>query len=167
MKKHFLILLAAVLLVAVSVPNAFAYFYTYTRGSRELVVSLKDSTDLDETVIVTQKNLSIKADAGSDPVYVRVKVFASEDLEVGSVTSGWEKKADGYYYYQNPIDGDPETSYEDTASIQISVSLKETEGTEYADSYNVVVIYETTPLLTDPDGAAYADWNNATVGGQG
>ena len=166
LRKNTVWILSLILLLLISVPAALSYFYTYTNATGTIPVHLEDGTTITEDVPNTQKQITITADEDSDPVFVRVKVFASDVIETGSSTEGWELRNDGCYYYSDPIDGKEGNDIDGSAYLEISVSLSEGADPEtLAESYNVIVIYEATPALIDDSGALYADWNNVIDGG--
>ena len=66
----------------------------------------------------------------------------------------WTPGADGYYYYSDIVKGG-----ESAGVLDIGISFPEkTEITEET-RFDVVVIYESTPVLYQADGSAYADWS--------
>lgn len=92
----------------------------------------------------------------SEPVYIRVKAFCGSEYSlVFSDESGkWTPGEDGYYYYSDIVNGGGTTD-------ELLVKIENVpEDVTDADSFNVVVVYESTPVLYREDGTPYADWNS-------
>ena len=69
-------------------------------------------------------------------------------------TSGkWTPGSDGYYYYSDIVNGG-----EATGGLDIKIG-NVPESVEDGSSFNIVVVYETTPVRYDENGKPYADWN--------
>lgn len=186
------------LLLTASVPNALAYFTTYVTAKGEKEVVLKDRTTIDEPEFSNfMKTVKITADADSEPVFVRARAYKPEDVGILYVDGSgkWSYKDDGWCYYADPISkgasaeefnikiGTLKQNESPMDQTGLSVIGKEpADGTIYnipgtgkdGDNFNVVVVYEYTPVLYDDDGVAYADWtkkvepmNGNTSGGNG
>ena len=158
-KKTIGLLVVSLLLVAcVGVGSALAYFTTYTeaKGGVELSLGFAD-TEIDETVEKGMKIVSIKNAEDAAECYVRVKVIVSEqykDLVKYSEPENagkWTPGVDGYYYYSDIVAPNGVTS-------ELVVLLSDVSNFA-TDDFNVIVIQESTPVLYDENGEAYADWN--------
>ena len=163
-KLIFFICLAFVLLV--SVPSVFAYFSTFTetKGSKKIVI--QNSTYLTEEVDSWTKRITIKADSGSDPVYVRAKVFKPDEISVVISGDGWSDGDDGYYYYGQAIDGKDGGNFNNETSV-LNVLIEKDKlpvGVKEGDNFHIIVVYEAKPYVAgnsnDPDF-----WSNNTEGG--
>ena len=152
-KKNKLIVFASLALVLfISIPSIFSYFstFTITKGVRNVVI--QDGTYITEEVNSWTKKVTIKADPNSDAVYVRVKVFAPEDIQklLEITGEGWNPK-DGYYEYSEPIDGKDETDYKDaTTELDIKINNEKLpKDTQEGDEFHIVVVYESSPVSGD------------------
>ena len=178
MKKRYMIFgcAAAVVIASTSIGGAWSYFTTYAEASGGRTVSLGDVTDIEEpSVDRSTKTITISNTENSQPVYVRVAVYAGDEYKSALAYRGqddsWtvEEDADGYLYYKDPVAGGTSTK-----SLYISMDkiyeklLKETED------FNVIVVYESTPVVYDqngdPVGYENVDWtqtvDTGTAGGE-
>ena len=160
------ILFSMILLLMVSVPSTLAYF----TDAKEFEVkhSLKISIGSSITDDVVQdhiKSVTISADDDSDPIFVRVRVFAPNSVTITfdkEMNPGWEEHGD-YYEYTKPLDG--KASTEDIAqSVTVHIGVEFASDDE-ADTHNVIVIYEAVVAKYE-NGAWVADWNTAEGGGE-
>lgn len=159
MKKKMSYVIAALALTAVmtaGIGKAWAYFTTYAQAEGGYPIHLGERTDITEDFSDWTKHVAITSDPESAPVYIRVKAFSGSlyELEYASeVTGDWTLGADGYYYYNKILKGG-----ETTSRLNVMISGIPADA-EDGDKFNVVVIYESTPVLYDSAGAEYADWN--------
>lgn len=157
MKKNTMILaaLAVALTLTAGIGSAWAYFTTYAEARGGYTLDLGDKTTVSENFSDWTKHVSIASDADSEPVYIRVKAFSSSEynLVYSDTTGKWTPGEDGYYYYSDIVKGGEST---DILDIKIE---NVPEGMEDANSFNVVVIYESTPVRYREDGTPYADWS--------
>ena len=185
MKKRniFLAVLSAGLILTASIGSAWAYFTTYVEAEGGYTISLGDETTVEEDFSAWMKSLVITSTEDSEPVYVRAKAFSGDaypltysdgkafnkedpkdnhhDDGVWSDKNGsWMPNADGYYYYSKIIYGGGKTN-----ELQVKIETVPSEVTE--KEFNVVVIYETTPVQYKEDGKAFRpdeiDWDNAKL----
>lgn len=166
MKKKNVLLaaLAVSLTLSAGAGSAWAYFTTYANASGGYTLSLGDKTTVSENFSSWTKHVVITSQADSKPVYVRAKAFCGSDYElVYSGSDKWSPNSDGYYYYSDILNGGDST---DALDVKIENIPEEVKN---GDSFNVVVIYETTPVRYHEDGTPYADWtaelNTGTVEG--
>lgn len=155
MKKRNLILavLALVLAVTVSVPSALAYFTTYVRAAGTKPVHLAEETRLKEPKPVDwTKHLTVTAQDGSEPVFVRARAFAPDGLTLTYSGENWTQNGD-FWYYGPSIKGG-----ESAAELLIKIDNIPQDVKE-DENFNVVVVYECTPVLYDAQGNETADWN--------
>ena len=130
-KKSLCLAAAALTLTAgISAGTAMAYFTTYAEASGN----------------VTVKN------TGDFACFVRVKALAGEKYQDGlqySDSDGkWTPGEEGYYYYSEPV-----APGESSSVLDIKIDSKDTE-----DSFNVVVVQESTKVLYNEKNEPYADW---------
>ncbi len=160
-KQIFLGFLAAGLVLASSVGSAWAYFTTYVEARGGEVISLGDETVVKEKFSEWTKEIRITSDADSEPVYVRAKAFCSaydfEYIDPSENKDKWAPGADDYYYYSEILKGGSETT-------ELLVHIKDVPGDEVDQKdFNMVVIYETTPVQYGENGeplpASEIDWS--------
>mgnify|MGYP001086047891 FL=1 len=158
MKKKWMIFsLALALLGASSVGTAYAYFTTNARADGEYGIELGNDTDI--TVDDLTKSIAVRNNENSQAVFVRVKLFYPD--EGGSPVSqvfvegedGWEvpARADGFYYYTPIVEPG-----ESTTTLRASIQVK---GDFEADSFNVIVVAESAPVIYDENGQVVPDPN--------
>ena len=172
-----LVLLSIVLITVVSVPNALAYFYTYAQTEGKVKIKLADDSEIKEDVKNQTKFITINAVEGSDPVFVRVAYFTTDEVDKKNTVNpnGWVEDGD-YYYYGDPIDGKNDTALAD-ATKKLDIHIKYPAEASNTESFNVVVVHEMTPAIfseTEPTakykyqdseagGWWYADWSNTVA----
>lgn len=168
MKKKNIILaaLAVSLTVSAGVGTAWSYFTTYAEASGGYTLNLGDKTTVEEEFSSWTKHVAITSREDSEPVYVRARAFCGSDYQlVYSGSAKWSPNSDGYYYYSDILNGGEQTEVLD---IKIE-NIPADEDLKDGDNFNVVVIYETTPVRYRADGTPYADWtatlNTGTVEG--
>jgi hypothetical protein len=159
MKRRTLILTIAafVLIFGMSIGSAMAYFTTYVTAQGGKTIHLGSTTEVSEPQISDwTKHVVVTSDEGSQPVYVRAKAFAGSqyNLVYSSADGSWAPNDDGYYYYNNILNGGESTS-------ELLVRIENVP--EDTDDFNVVVVYESTPVLYDTAGNPYADWSQSVI----
>lgn len=163
MKKRtfFLAAIAMALILTAAADSAWAYFTTYAEARGGYTISLGDETTVEEGFSAWTKHVTIANSSDSEPVYIRVKAFCGSAYSlVYSDTDGkWSPGEDDYYYYSDIVPGGESTS-------ELQVKIEDVpEDVEDADSFNVAVVYETTPVQYHEDGTPYADWTLAVDSG--
>ena len=148
---------AAELICISSVGDANAYFTTYVIAKGGY--SWRHSESLNDDVKEWDKYVSVTSKEGSIPVYVRVKGFAGSKYTLTYLGDGWTNNiSDGYYYYNEALEGGKTTS-----SLRVAIS-DIPSSPEDGENFNVVVIYETIPIQYDDDGNMVepikADWGD-------
>lgn len=164
-RRYFLVVLALATIMTAGIGRAWAYFTTYAQAYGGKTIHLGDETEITESFSAETKHIQIASEAGSEPVYIRVKAFAGKDYTengvidhtpVGSGEDWTEQKADGFYYYVKPVEGGSSTSV-------LELKIPDLKGRENKDPLNVIVIYESTPVRYDengdPVGYDGVDWN--------
>jgi hypothetical protein len=143
------------LVLSTSIGKTWAYFTTYALAQGGYTIELGDRTELRESFSAWTKHVTIHSDEDSQPVYVRVRAFCGSayDLIYSDSSGKWSPNADGYYYYSSILSGG-----QDTDALDIRIDNVPTDLTE-PEEFHVVVIYETTPVCYDQDGAPYGDWD--------
>lgn len=153
--NRILMLLAAVMvLMTAGIGSAWAYFTTYASAKGGYTIQLGDQTQIQEDFSDWTKHVSITSQEDSQAVYVRVKAFCGSayELTYSDGTGTWNPGDDGYYYYSETLKGGETTPVLDVHIGNIP------EG-EAPESFNVAVVYETTPVQYEKDGTPYADWS--------
>lgn len=123
-----------------------------------------NGTEMWEEFSAWTKHVTVVNDQNNQPVYVRIKAFSGSMYQLtflddtgfwtpGSQKVGDKWVSDGFYYY-NKILYPGQTTEECLIRIE-NVPADVVDG----DGFNVVVIYETTPVQYDEDGNPYADWS--------
>lgn len=150
--------LSAALVLSSNVGITNSYFTTYADAKGSVAVDLSEKTtiteevDSDLTKHVTITNVSDSTIA----VYVRAKAFGPDSYQLSyTLSDGWSAGNDGYYYYATPLEPGQSTT-------ELLVAIEGVPGygeAEDGDNFNVVVVYETTPVRINDDGTQYADWS--------
>ncbi|MGN0399715.1 MAG: hypothetical protein ACI4EO_06270 [Blautia sp.] len=151
---------ALTLTAGLTAGSAMAYFTTYATADGGQEISLGLTTTVpEETVSDWTKHIVIKNTGDSD-CYVRVKIFAGgkyeEGITVSDASGKWTPGTDGYYYYSDIL-----APGESTEELIVKI-----DNMDSAQSFNVIVIQECTPVLYDESGNPYADWNVITNSGE-
>lgn len=163
--KHKNILLAAVacmLILSAGAGSAWAYFTTYTQASGGYQIRLGSRSTAEEEVGDWTKHVTVSNDGASNqPVYIRAKAFSGSRYELTYSSAGnkWNPGEDDYYYYSDIVEPGAAT---EALDIRIHGVPGEVKG---GDSFNVVVVYESTPVCYQEDGTPYADWNQILENG--
>ncbi len=142
---------AVVLVTTSAVGMASAYFTTYTGAAGGRILHIGSGPDIEENFSGWTKTVIISNSADSGPVYVRARGFAGSEYSLVYLdeTGGWTAGEDGFYYYNSILNAG-----EITTALQVGISgIPEGE-----ESFNVAVVYETTPVQYRADGTPYADW---------
>ncbi len=163
MKKRTLLLLAlaVIMVTSVSVPQAAAYFTTYTEAQGGYQVTIEPAT-VEERFYNWTKHVSVTNAEDGQPVYVRARAFAGSQFHLQYSGDGWSYNPDdGYYYYADPL-GPGESANELLVHID-NIPLDPGDN----DSFNVIVVYEYTHVKYDSEDNPYADWSSAEKGGNG
>lgn len=157
MKKRSVLFAVAVvaLILASNLPLAWGYFSTYTEASgRVQIQGRRIDTEIEEPdVSEWTKHVRITNSEDGSPVYIRAKAFCGSEYELVYDGQGhWSQGADGCYYYDGILEAGGKTP-----ELLVKINNppeKPVDGQEF----NVVVIYESTPVRYDANGRPYADW---------
>lgn len=156
--KHIAIavaLLVVVIALATGVGKTLAYFTTYAEAKGSIEITMGDKTQIEEEFDTWTKHVAIKNESEpSQPVFVRVKAFAGSGFElIYKGDSKWTPGGDGYYYYTPVLNAGDTTTVLDVKIENIP------KNPDAGENFNVVVIYETTPVYYDEAGNPKANWN--------
>ena len=170
MKKKILIVLMAVALLSAAtagIGKAYAYFTANTMAAGNKQISLGDKTTIEEEYESWVKKVRIKnSEDSSQAVYVRAMAYVGAEYTLN--ISGWSGSDGtgsgdgdyGYFYYSDPVE--PGKPTETPLEVRIIGANGEKLDPK---SFNVVIVYETTPAVqdgTDANGNVQylpADWS--------
>lgn len=160
-RRHFrnilLISFAVIFAAAAGIGEAWAYFTTYAEARGGTIIHLGYETEIEESFDFENwvKTVVIHSKDGSQPVYIRAQAFSGSEYKLGySSTNGtWYDGGDGYWYYDKIVYGGEKTEPLEVAILNIP------QDPENKYEFNVVVIYESTPVRYDEKGNPYPDWN--------
>jgi predicted ribosomally synthesized peptide with SipW-like signal peptide len=154
-KRHVLLaVLAAVMVLSIGVGSAVAYFTASAEAEGAIPIKLKTTTTIEEPDLFRWiKHLVITNDEKSEPVFVRAKGFSGSAYPLTYSGEGWTEGEDGWYEYEEilPAGGS-------TKELLVGIGNIPEDAVE-GQSFNVTVVYESTPVQYDSDGTAFADWS--------
>lgn len=164
MKKRYypavLSLCTAVMIAGAGIGKTWAYFTTYTEAAGGYTLKLGDRTEIKEDFSDWTKHVVITNEEGSNPVYIRVKAFCASPYTIEYSGEGWSLAADGYYYYEKAVSGAAGQNMTAPLDLKIGGIPSDPEAME---RFNVIVIYESTPVRYHEDGTPYTvyetDWS--------
>lgn len=153
-KNILLAMTACMLILSAGAGSAWAYFTTYTEARGGYVLRLGSQSTVTETLDSWTKHVTVTNDASSGPVFVRAKALAGSQYELAYQSAGgkWTAGEDGFYYYSDILEAGGSAEVLDIKINNVPADAKD------GDSFNVVVVYESTPVIYT-DGKASADWN--------
>lgn len=150
--KTILAAMAVVLPLSAGIGSAFSYFTANAGSQGRLEVEIgPPDTEITERFGDWTKHVTV-TNVGEVPVYVRVQAFSGSRYPLEYITNdSWT--ADGSYYVYNeilPPGGE---------TVQLDIKISGVEETD-KDNFNVIVVYERTPVQYNENGEAKApDWN--------
>ena len=167
-KKPVILTAAALALTgAVSVGSALAYFtiYTTASGGVQMDMGFTDTT-IDEEIEGGTKVITIR-NTGDYDCYVRVQIFADSVIDYDALMAntdgtGWSLDGDGYWYYE-PVLG----AGASTEQLVIDYADLLPDDFQEGQEVNIIVVYESTPVIYDSEGNTDADWTNKITGTTG
>ena len=165
-RKLVLTFLVFALIICSSIQPAIAYFTTFTYAKGGHPIYLRDTTKIEEQFSQQTKHVKISSDTKSEPVWVRVKVFyAYQGIEKITITgvdnpSKWQEgdtDENGYVYYNYT---DPLPGGGTTEELTVKIITKDPLKAEKGDQYDVIVVYESTPVRYAENGSILpVNWN--------
>ena len=158
---------AVMLVMSALMGTAWAYFSTYASARGGITLHMGHEEEIKEQFSGGEKVLNIKSTPDSRPVYIRARGFCP-DYPLTYECEKWgngkgEVKADGWVYYDEIL-----PPGETAAPLKVQINHKEipsgeNSGIQDADSFNVIIVYETTEVQYDESGNVIppenADWN--------
>ena len=155
-----LALLSIVLVLSMGIGSAWAYFTDSSMATGGLTINEPTTTIVEEYGPGT-KNITITNTSDAGAVWVRARVYASSELQADASGENWTGSINSWYTYDVPVEAG-----ESTEPLHVTFELKRPkspsnpEGADYGDVYNVIVVYESTPVTYDANGnAVAATWN--------
>ena len=110
-------------------------------------------TKIEEDVDKDGKHVVI-TNVGDYDCFVRIKVFAADNLKIKyNLGKDWQESDDGYIYYNKVL-----SSKDKTSELNIKYTLPEVNDDNKDNDYNIVVIQEFTPVVYDDQGNLIANW---------
>ena len=148
MKKRvtgILIAVALLTIAAAGIGPASAYFTDRDEGSQSHAIQLGDSTTVQENIVDWNKQVTITNDASStEAVWVRAQAIAGSSIQnlLEYSGNGWSGTKGDWYYYASPVDPGQEAS---VLTVQIPDQKANPLEAEEGATFNVIIVYETTP----------------------
>lgn len=147
--------LGVALVLGLGIGSAGAYFTDWTEANGGLPISVTPTTEVEEDYGAREKHLTVRNN-GTAPVFVRARVYAACDVEISG--DDWTADENGEWWnygQQVPAakDGEP------GATSELTVRVTFPEDAAESEEYNVVVVYESTPVQYHADGTPFADWS--------
>lgn len=162
MKRNYMVLtlLAVGMILTAGIGQTWAYFTTYVEveGGYPVQLGSRSETHIDEEFSNWTKHVRITNEEGSAPVYIRARAFCGSTYQLNytSPSGKWAVNAnDGFYYYSDILNGG-----ETTEELLIKIENIPEDVTD-PKAFNVVVVYESTPVRYDEAGNPYANWDEA------
>lgn len=152
--RYFLAFSALAGVMTAGLGKAWAYFTTYAQAQGSIAIELGDETEIEERFSGWVKHVTVTSEEGSEPVYIRAKAFSGGRYSLTYSGDGWSEGTDGYLYYDEMVPGGGKT-----AELSVSIGNIPEEDLKDNLTFNVIVVYESTPVMYNEDGTPYADWN--------
>ncbi len=142
MKRKILLVIAAVLVLSLSVGFASAYFSDHEAAQGAAKVQLGGETEIEENWDKGIKDVSIK-NTGETEMVVRV-IFYGPDSDNAKMTVHVAKNGNwvqhgNYYYYKAVLQPGDQTPYE---QLTAEVVFKEGTEADLGENYDIVVMQE-------------------------
>ena len=157
--------IAVILVMSAVIGSAWAYFTTYATAKGGITLALGHEEHMDEEFSNWEKVLNITSTGDSRPVYLRARAFSAKYNVSYSDSQNWTKVGDWMYYEKTLAPGSDLEDSGDQLRVQIvDVPRSEVDPTlKDGNSFNVIVVYESTEVQYDENGNAIdaqnADWN--------
>ena len=144
-RKKILAAGAAMLLTAgLMAAPAMAFFIDTDIASGTVPISVKPTTEITEEPDGLNKIVTVTNES-EIPVYVRLRVAASDNIGTAIESDGWSESGD-YYYYAEPV----------AVGASVTVKIDVTAPEDYAGDFDILVANESTGYLFE--GANTADY---------
>lgn len=152
-KRILLALLALALAATTALPAAMAYFTTNARATGTRTLELGGRTTIEEEMEGWVKQLTVSADPDSQPMWVRARAYSGASGQYTYIPGdGWEQRGD-WYYFTTPLANPPtEGTLVSTSKLEVEVTPPPLGGDQTPDAFDVVIVYESAPVLYGTDG---------------
>lgn len=156
--------IAVMLVMSATMGSVWAYFTTYARARGSFVIHMGHEERVEEGFNSWQKTINISSTADSRPVYIRARAFCAKYDVSYSNSQNWTRVGDWMYYNKTLQPGTSLADVGDQLKAQINNVPKSSDPTiKDGDTFNVIVVYETTEVQYDANGdpinPVEADWN--------
>ena len=140
-KNIFLLVIAMVLVLSLTVGLTLAYFSDYTEAKGGAKLALGNKTEITEDVTKDSKTVYV-TNTGETNVVVRVMIVGPTGMKV-TAEGKWEPHGDYYYYNEilKPGDTTKGTLFANTKDYPV--------GTDLGDEYQIVVVHESAQPTYD------------------
>ena len=140
--RNKLLVIAIVLILAISTGLTFAYFSDLEEATGEASLALKGKTEIHEDFDGKNKLIQIY-NTGDVDMVVRVKVFGPEEyLTVEPEDADDWTQLNGYYYYNEALAPGGSTSVLNAELGDVPVDL--------VNGLEIIVVHESEPAVYDP-----------------
>ena len=152
--------IAVMLVMSAVMGSAWAYFTTYAVAKGGVTLQFGHEDRITEGFSSWEKTLNIASTDDSRPVYLRMKAFCADyEITFGN-DENWESVGDWMYYKEVLQPGTSLADSGDELKVKISgVPENTAEGVKNGDTFNVIVIYESTEVQYNADGSTVAPWD--------
>lgn len=167
--------IAVMLVMSAAMGSAWAFFTTYARAKGSYVIQMGHQETVEEQFSGWEKKINIASTSDSRPVYIRARAFCADYKVTYDNNDNWTPVDEWMYYTPKtktlaPGEGllledeNKKVLRDDRLKVQINGVPESTDPTiKEGDTFNVIVIYETTEVQYDKDGnpldARDADWD--------
>ena len=141
-KQNILFIIAAVLVLSLSVGFASAYFSDHEAAKGAATINLGAKDEIVESWDEGIKHVSIKNNSDKTELVVRVAVYGpnGENAKLSVDAKGdWEDHGDGYYYYKKILQPGKATPAD---HLTAKVVFKEGTEADLGDNYDIVVMQD-------------------------
>lgn len=160
MKRKILLVIAAVLVLSLSVGFASAYFSDHETANGFATIKLGGQSEIIEDWPDGDKSVSIK-NIGETEIVVRVAIYGPDDMDI-SATGNWVPYK-GYYYYNGVLQPG-----ESTPVKTLIASVKDITD-DLGDNFDIVVMQECKQAPYGKDGKLLpmSEWFKAAESEEG
>ena len=137
MKRKVLFVIAAVLVLSLSVGFASAYFSDHDAAQGTATIHMGGQSSIVEKVDKDSKSVQIK-NTGDTEIVVRVAIYGPTDMKISADENYW-KEMKGFYYYKYALQ--PGESGITVAGTLVAETTYPA-GTDLGSQYEIVVVQE-------------------------
>lgn len=156
--------IAVMLVMSAVMGSAWAYFTTYATAKGGVTLHMGHEEHVDEEFNSWEKTINIASTDDSRPVYLRARAYCAEYDVSYSNSRNWTRIDDWMYYDKTLAPGKDLAGSGDQLKVRINDVPRSTDVTlKDGQTFNVIVVYESTEIQYDKDGNPIApqeaDWN--------